>query len=109
MSTLRTIRCLVGLMAGCILAACGAKRTSDADIKAIHSNLRQYHAAATMVFLETGKDKVTYADVVGSDKYIRSIAPVNGENYTDLVVKPDSRSLSVTTADGRQVVWLIPQ
>jgi len=54
--------------------------------RAIMNNLRQIGAAADQYYLEHGTNRVTLADLVGPDKYIRELRPVAGENYEQLTL-----------------------
>jgi hypothetical protein len=52
--------------------------------KAILNNLRQLAAAADQFFLENGVAKVKLEQLVGPDKYIKKLNPVDGEDYSKL-------------------------
>jgi hypothetical protein len=72
----------------------------------IKNNLRQLSAAADQVRLEksfggTGPVVITYADLVGPDKFVRKVESVVGENYS--LIRFDSGALSVTTPRGELV------
>ena len=71
----------------------------------IKNNLRQLAAGADIYYLENGVNTVTYDKLVGpeKEKYVKSITPVAGEDYTKLQFK-EGQPLRVTTADGRTVV-----
>ncbi len=71
--------------------------------KPITNNLRKYASAAQQYMLDEGKRKAGYHDIVGQGKHIRSISPVNGENYKDIIVKTNTTRLSVTTKDGYDI------
>lgn len=47
------------------------------------NNLRQLASGADQYFLEHGATRVSYGDIVGQDKYVRSIEPVAGESYPE--------------------------
>lgn len=96
---------LAALFAGIILALSGCGGTSDADVRRIEGNLRQYDSAARQYLLETGRPTAGYSDLVGEGKYLLSLRPVRGEDYASLAVSADTASLRVTTSDGREVVW----
>jgi type IV pilus assembly protein PilA len=76
----------IGLMASMAIPAFQKVRQSSQE-KAVTNNLRQLAAAADQFYLETGKNSATYADLVGSAKYIRQINPVAGEDYRTLIFK----------------------
>ena len=93
----------------CLVIGCGPHRTTDTDVKVVKSNLQQFHAAGMQFLLESGKLEARHGDIVGESKYIISIKPVNGEDYSGLVLKGDTTSLSVKAADGREIVWIMPR
>lgn len=98
----------VGLLAAMAIPAFQKVRASSQE-KAIMNNLRQLGAASQQYFLETGKAVATYDDLVGTgrNKYIRSLDPVAGEDYTGLVFRQEDRVISVTTAAGVTVSYEI--
>ncbi len=55
-------------------------RTSSQD-KAVLCNIRQLAAAADQFFLENGTTVVRYEDLVGPDKYVKSLRTIAGEDY----------------------------
>ncbi len=69
----------------------------------IRRNLRLLIAAADQFMLETRSDHATYDVLVGPRNYVKQMPPVQGEDYTSLVIRADTRKLSVTTADGREL------
>ncbi len=69
----------------------------------IQRNLRKLVAASDQFFLETGKKSATIADLVGVQNYVRSLEPVAGENYGDLLFAPGNDNISVTTATGETI------
>jgi type IV secretory pathway VirB10-like protein len=74
---------------------------------AITNNLRQFAAGSQQYMLDKGVTQASYQDVVGTetDKYIRSIAPVAGENYESMTVYQTTTQISITTPDGRVVQY----
>ncbi len=64
----------------------------------VAGNLRQINAAANQYFLATGKTSASMADLA---PYLPagSIAPVNGESYTNLTVN-QGQPISITNANG---------
>ncbi|HEY8991967.1 MAG TPA: hypothetical protein VIM46_08320 [Luteolibacter sp.] len=94
----------VGLMAAMAIPAFQKVRTVSQE-KAIINNLRQLDAAAQQFMLETGTPTATYAQLVGPDKYIRTLTPVDGEDYTKLVIREADTQLVVTTKSGKVVRW----
>jgi len=69
--------------------------------RAIMNNLRQLAAARNYFLKFQGRVPELLADVVGPQKAIRELKPVNGEDYT--TVQLNGRTLSVTMADGAVV------
>lgn len=79
----------------------GAKPPSQVE-RAITNNLRQLGAAADQFYLENGKVSASYDDLVGPNKYVKSMTPVDGENYRTIQFA-QGKPLSVTTAGGYTV------
>lgn len=94
----------VGLLAAMAIPAFQKVRVASQE-KAIINNLRQISAAADQYMLENGVGVVTYAQIVGPepDKYVRMIRPVDGEDYTKLVVRAQDKELTVVTKSGKVV------
>lgn len=92
-----------GMLAAMAIPAFQKVRATSQE-KAVLNNLRQLSAARDQYFLETGKTTCTYDDLVGpeTEKYIRELKPVAGEDYTALVFK-QGKPLVVTLKDGREV------
>ena len=72
--------------------------------RAILNNLRQLAAAADQYYLENGRNTTNYDELVGETKYVKSLTPVNGENYRALQFA-QGRKLTVTTAGGHSVSY----
>lgn len=87
------------------LTGCG--KTSDADARAIESNLEQLSMAALQCMLETGKAEIRYSDLVGDKPthFFREVKALNGESYHGLVFTHDTKSVSVSTKDGRTITY----
>lgn len=73
--------------------------------KAILNNLRQLAAAADQFFLEQGVDKVRLEQIVGPDKYIRKLSPVDGEDYSKLDLSQGVGTWKITSASGITVTY----
>lgn len=73
----------VGMLAAMAIPAFQKVRVASQE-KAILNNLRQLSAAADQYYLENGTDKAQFKDLVGPDKYIKSLTPVVGEDYRAL-------------------------
>lgn len=71
---------IIGLLAAMAIPA--FKKVRDtAQKKAILNNLRQLASAADQYFLENGVTTVSSANLVGTDKFVKSVDPVAGETY----------------------------
>lgn len=92
---------------GMLLAAgIGCSRaTSDEDARRIEYNLQQLYGAGLQYMLETGKTEVHCDELVGPQKFIKEIRPINGEDYKSLVIDLKQESLSVRARDGRVITW----
>src|SRR5690606_13313340 len=71
---------IIGLLAAMAIPAFQKVRASSQE-KAIVNNLRQISSAAQQYFLEYGVTSVSLSELVGSDKYIKTIQTVAGETY----------------------------
>lgn len=94
----------IGVMAAMAIPAF-QKVQSTSQEKAVINNLRQLSAAADQHMLENGVKEARYHQLVGSepDKYIRSLQPVAGEDYTTLVIREGDETISVTLGSGKTV------
>lgn len=90
-----------GLMAAMAIPAFQKVRASSQE-KAVLNNLRMLAAARDQYFLETGKSRCTYEDLVGANTYIRNLRPVMDEDYTQLTFS-NGEALVITLPDGRIV------
>lgn len=70
--------------------------------KMIRNNLRQIASAADQYFLENGVDEAAYADLEG--EYFKPLKPVNGEDYSTLVIK-FREEIKVVDKDGKEHVY----
>jgi hypothetical protein len=72
----------------------------------IRNNLRRLDSAADQYYLEHGVTRVTYDQLVGpeTEKYIRSIMPVAGEDYRAIQFE-QGKPLEVRTAYGAVVMY----
>ncbi len=94
---------IIGLLAAMAIPAFQKVRENSQD-KTITNNLRQIASGAQQHFLETGETEATEADIVGTDKYVRSLATVAGEDYgAAFPVAATQNTISVTTLGGRVV------
>lgn len=94
-----------GLLASMAIPAFEKVRETSRE-KAIVNNLRQIASAADQYMLETGNNTVNVgADLIGPDKYIRSIESVAGETYDDIELKAGFTSISVVTEGGEIITF----
>jgi hypothetical protein len=94
----------LGLMAAMAIPAFQKVRATSQE-KAITNNLRQIAAAGQQYILDSGDPIAEMSDLVGEGKYIPHITPVNGEDYSMLVVTFESHELSVTDRDGQEISY----
>jgi len=91
---------IIGLLAAMAIPAFQKVRTTSQE-KAIINNLRQLSGAADQYFLEEGVTQVQYAELVGTDKYVKVLNPVAGEDYaTDFATVDTATTWSIDKADG---------
>ena len=76
----------------------GDNSRTSARETTIRNNLRQIYSAAQQYMLEEGVASARYSDLEG--EYFRPIQPVNGEDYTGIVVEARDKTISVTDGDG---------
>jgi len=72
--------------------------------KSMMNYLRQIDAAREQFQLENNRPAASIQELVGDDKYIRRIFPLDGEDYSQVSLVP-GQPLSVTTADGVTVTY----
>jgi type IV pilus assembly protein PilA len=92
----------VGLLAAMAIPAFQKVRMNSQDAT-IKNNLRQFQVAGQQYMLETGKTTATYNDLVGADKFIKVLKPVDGEDYTQLVLHSEDAKLSIRKENGQTV------
>ena len=73
--------------------------------KTILNNLRQLAAAADQFFLEHGVDKVKFEQLVGPDKYIKQLTPIDGEDYSKLDLTLGASPWKIVSASGITVSY----
>lgn len=71
---------IIGLLATMALPMWMKIRAASQE-KIIINNLRQLSSAAQQYYMEHGVSTAGQADLVGTDKYVKVIATVAGENY----------------------------
>jgi len=89
---------IIGLLAAMAVPAFQKVRTTS-QTKTITNNLRQLASAADQYFLENGLTTVASADLVGTDKYIKTLSQVAGESYTT-PIEPGSDIVASNGAPG---------
>lgn len=82
-----------------------AKVRENSVKTSVLNNLRQLAAAADQHFLEYGTTKAAFDQLVGPDKYIKKLEPVDGEDYSKLDLNQDNSEFKVTTASGVTVTY----
>ena len=73
---------IIGLLAAMAIPAFQKVRQSSQD-KAVLNNARQLSAASDQYFLENGVSTVAKDNLVGSDKYVKSLNLVANETHPD--------------------------
>ncbi|HTQ31362.1 MAG TPA: prepilin-type N-terminal cleavage/methylation domain-containing protein, partial [Opitutaceae bacterium] len=89
---------IIGLLAAMAIPAFNKVRQASRE-KAITNNLRQLSSAAQQYMLEQGVNSVGYTDIVGTttDKYVKSINTVAGEDYTTISISNSTTQISITS------------
>lgn len=96
---------IIGLLAAMAIPAFQKVRENSQN-KAITNNLRQIASGAQQYFLEAGAASAPKAQVIGTDKYVRDIATVAGEDYDALFPITDTTTqLTVTKTSGGTVTY----
>ena len=71
---------IIGLLAAMAIPAFQKVRQTSQE-KAITNNLRQLASAADQYFIENGVTVAAQTELVGTDKYVKTLNPVAGETY----------------------------
>jgi type IV pilus assembly protein PilA len=71
---------IIGLLAAMAIPAFQKVRETS-QTKAITNNLRQLASAADQYFIENGVTEVAQTELVGTDKYVKTLNAVAGETY----------------------------
>jgi type IV pilus assembly protein PilA len=89
----------IGLMSAMAIPAFNKVRLQSRE-KAVTNNLRQLASAGQQYMLDKGVTSASYSDLVGdgTNKYIRSITPVAGENYQDISIYQTTTQISVSSS-----------
>jgi type IV pilus assembly protein PilA len=90
---------IIGLLAAMAIPAFNKVRLQS-RVKAVTNNLRQLASAGQQYMLDKGVTQASYADLVGTatDNYIRSIAPVSGEDYSGITIAQTTTQISLSNA-----------
>ena len=87
---------IIGLLAAMAIPAFQKVRATS-QTKAITSNLRQLASGADQYFLEEGVTTVAQSEIVGTDKYVKTLVSVAGETYSDPITQ--GSDISATTSN----------
>ena len=71
---------IIGLLAAMAIPAFQKVRETS-QTKAITNNLRQLASAADQYFIENGVTVAAQTELLGTDKYVKTLNPVAGETY----------------------------
>jgi type IV pilus assembly protein PilA len=93
---------VIGLLAAMAIPAFQKVRSASQE-KVMINNVRQLAAAADQYYLENGTSAAKFSDLVGSDKYVKSMRPVFGEEYPDSFSK--DQPVKVIKADGSVLIY----
>jgi type IV pilus assembly protein PilA len=88
---------IIGLLAMMALPM-WMKIRAAAQEKTIINNLRQLSSAAQQYFLENGVSTAAWADLVGTEKNIKTIATVAKENYPLIYNQTDTLIIATGSA-----------
>ena len=94
---------IIGLLAAMAVPAFQKVRATSQE-KAIVNNLRQLASGADQYFLENGVTTVVQSNIVGTNKYVKTLATVAGETYT-FPITTSTKQLSATPTDGNTVEY----
>lgn len=91
---------IIGLLAAMAIPAFNKVRMTSQE-KAVINNLRQIASAADQYFIEEGAVAVSTDDLVGTDKFVKTISTVAGESYATLNAQLTAgfTQLTITTVD----------
>lgn len=82
----------------------------ESQQKAIANNLRQILYFGKDSLTESGSSKVGYNDLLKEGNTVISrLRPIAGEDYSSLVITPETESLTVTVKNGKTVTYPLPK
>lgn len=90
---------IIGLLAAMAIPAFQKVRAASRE-KTIENNVRQLAAALDQYVLENGASTANSAALVGTDKYVKTLATVAGEAYWTNYTAGTTMSLSWNGASG---------
>jgi type IV pilus assembly protein PilA len=97
---------IIGLLAAMAIPAFQKVRQNSQQ-KAVLNNLRQIYGAAQQYMLESGASTAPYTNLVGAgtDKYIKAINAVSGEDYTTMTVQSTQSQLIISTTAAGTITY----
>lgn len=90
---------IIGLLAAMAIPAFQKVRAASRE-KTIENNVRQIAAALDQIALESGVSTAALTDLVGTDKYVKSLVSVAGETYPANYTVGSAQSFSWNGASG---------
>jgi urocanate hydratase len=94
--------CALFTLSGCPSPSAFNKVREESRKKVVINNLRQVAAGGQRYILEQGVPQVGYPTIVNAGM-MPELQPIDGENYTPLVVRENGGTLQVTTASGQVI------
>jgi hypothetical protein len=68
----------------------------------IRDNLKQLVLGATQYFLENGKSEVAAKEIIGPNKFVKELKPLDREDYVSLNIK-QGEPVRIRTRSGLEV------
>jgi type IV pilus assembly protein PilA len=96
---------IIGLLAAMAIPAFQKVRTNSQD-KTVLNNIRQLSQGADQYFLEKGVTTVDATEIVGSDKYVKTLATVAGETYPTAYTQ--GTAITVLGVAGTRTITVAP-
>ena len=89
---------IIGLLAEMAIPTFAVVR-QQSRVKAVTTNLRIISGSAQQYMGEKGTTQAGYTDLVGTgtDNYVRSVAPVAGEDYSGIVIVQSQTQVSISS------------
>ncbi len=109
-SNLVFLACASFLIAGCEKAEKAFQNRNDSsDRSFIRNNLAQLSEAGRVYTFDHNVSVVRFDDVVGPQKFVKKIVPVDGEDYRQFDYSPNTNSWTIITKRGVTVTFERPQ